>query len=251
MEFTDVFEKVKEVELHTNPWTDLPPKWGKLWPKKKSTDAPLGYGIPEAVDFLYGMRAFYDVAEAVWQEKGAYHYTLRLGLQEFISDIKKRMPMSWHEGLVEYVKIVYFMARETGSYPRWYSLEGLPDVTAHIASRQMADSERRASNVRRVREEMQRKVQRMEAVYDDSTLRRAVQQRALRDELHMNDALLGDEAMETMRSVLQQREREAEQRRRHRENALQHRDEKEMSRLKDILAADAKVRSKADAGDIR
>lgn len=94
VEFTDVFEKVKEVELHTNPWTDLPPKWGKLWPKKKSTDAPLGYGIPEAVDFLYGMRAFYDVAEAVWQEKGAYHYTLRLGLQEFISDIKKRMPMS-------------------------------------------------------------------------------------------------------------------------------------------------------------
>jgi hypothetical protein len=34
VDFVELFESVAEVEIEDNPWSDLPPKWGKLWEHK-------------------------------------------------------------------------------------------------------------------------------------------------------------------------------------------------------------------------
>lgn len=71
----------------------------------------MGYNLSDAVDFLHGVRCFYDVAEQVWEETGAYHYTGRLGLADFLNELRTRIPKTWHEGLVDYVKHIYFAVR--------------------------------------------------------------------------------------------------------------------------------------------
>ena len=108
VEFVDVLESVPNVHLHGNPWSDLPPRWGKLWPGTHATDGAGGYSLSDAVDFLYGMRAFYDTAEQIWEELGVFHYAQKLSLDDFVQEIRVRIPKTWHDGLVEYVKHVYF-----------------------------------------------------------------------------------------------------------------------------------------------
>lgn len=61
----------------------------------------------QAVEFLYGMRAVYPTAERVWQEQGIYHYTHRMTLRDFTTEIVNRIPHSWHEGLNEHVEYLY------------------------------------------------------------------------------------------------------------------------------------------------
>lgn len=107
VEFVDVLESV-QVELTDNPWSDLPPRWGKMWASHHATDGPKGYNLSDAVDFLYGVRAFYDTAEQIWEELGVFHYQQKLGFEDFLSELRKRIPKTWHEGLIEYVKHVYF-----------------------------------------------------------------------------------------------------------------------------------------------
>jgi len=107
VEFAEVLESV-QVEKSGNPWSDLPPRWGKMWPAHHATDGPKGYNLSDAVDFLYGVRAFYDTAEQIWEELGVFHYQQKLGFEDFLSELRKRIPKTWHEGLVEYVKHVYF-----------------------------------------------------------------------------------------------------------------------------------------------
>lgn len=99
------------VTLDHNPWTDLPPRWGKLWPGTHSTDGAAGYSLSDAVDFLYGMRAFYDTAEEVWEELGVFHCAQKLSFDDFVQELRLRIPKTWHDGLVEYVKHVYFSVR--------------------------------------------------------------------------------------------------------------------------------------------
>jgi len=43
LEFAEVLESVATVGLNENPWTDLPPRWGKLWPGKHAPEGPDGY----------------------------------------------------------------------------------------------------------------------------------------------------------------------------------------------------------------
>jgi len=113
VEFTDVLESVN-VTLNENPWTDLPPRWGKMWPNKRCTDGVSnGYTLSDAIDFLYAVRVFYATAEQIWQELGVFHYTNKLNLEDFIQELRDRLPNSWHEGLVQYVKHIYFEVRYT------------------------------------------------------------------------------------------------------------------------------------------
>ena len=53
------------------------------------------------------MSTFYDCAEEIWDELGVFHYTNRLGFGDFLEELKKRIPSSWHDGLVvrEYVGV--------------------------------------------------------------------------------------------------------------------------------------------------
>jgi hypothetical protein len=112
VEFTEILECVS-VTLDSNPWTDLPPRWGKLWPGTHATDGAGGYSLSDAVDFLYGMRTFYDTAEQVWEELGVFHYSQKLAFEDFVQEIRLRIPKTWHEGLVDYVKHVYFTVHGT------------------------------------------------------------------------------------------------------------------------------------------
>ena len=66
-----------------------------MWPGKHASDAEQGYAVAEAVDFLYGMRAFYDTAEKIWQELGAFHYSNRLTFNDFLHELRTRIPHSW------------------------------------------------------------------------------------------------------------------------------------------------------------
>ena len=65
LEFTDILESVGMVEIRENPWTDLPPKWGKLWSNRHCVDgtATTGYNLSDVADFLYAMKTFYHTAE--------------------------------------------------------------------------------------------------------------------------------------------------------------------------------------------
>ena len=71
-------------------------------------DVPRGNSVPEAVDFLYGMKSFYNTAEKIWADTGALHYTNKLGLSDFIQELRERIPRTWHEGLTKHVEHVYF-----------------------------------------------------------------------------------------------------------------------------------------------
>ena len=81
----------------------------KMWPNKRCTDGVSnGYTLSDAIDFLYAVRVFYATAEQIWQELGVFHYTNKLNLEDFIQELRDRLPNSWHEGLVQYVKHIYF-----------------------------------------------------------------------------------------------------------------------------------------------
>ena len=100
-----------QVSLHANPWNELPQKWGKIWAEDRIKDVPYGNSVTEAVDFLYAMKAFYNTAEVIWREQGPLYYTNRLGLNDFIQELRERIPKTWHDGLVDYVKHVYFLVK--------------------------------------------------------------------------------------------------------------------------------------------
>lgn len=108
VEFVDVLETVPEVLLHQNPWSDFPSKWGKLWPGTCSPESAEGYSVSDALDFLYGVRAIYDTAETIWGELGVFHYSGRLGFEDFLQEFRERIPKTWHEGLIPYAKHIYF-----------------------------------------------------------------------------------------------------------------------------------------------
>lgn len=108
VEFADILETVPTVNLAANPWNDLPQKWGKMWAQDRVVDCPFGNSVAEAVDFLYGMRIFYNTAEVIWQELGPMHYMNKLGLSDFIQELRERLPRSWHEGLGKSAEYVYF-----------------------------------------------------------------------------------------------------------------------------------------------
>ena len=43
--------------------------------------------------------------------------------QDFIQELRARLPHAWFEGLQEKAKHLYFAAKEAGNFPRWYSVD--------------------------------------------------------------------------------------------------------------------------------
>jgi leucine-rich repeat protein SHOC2 len=123
LEFADVLESVERVELHSNPWTDLPNKWGRVWAGKHSVDGPHGYSLADAIDYLYGIRVFFGTAEVMWQAQGPMYLAGKLGLNDFVQELKARIPYSWNESYMDCVKHVFFSAREAGIFPQWHEIE--------------------------------------------------------------------------------------------------------------------------------
>jgi Leucine-rich repeat (LRR) protein len=187
VEFTDIFESVPEVNLHNNPWTDLPLRWGKMWEGKQSSDGATGYSLSEAVEFLYGMRAVYPTAERVWQEQGIYHYTHRMTLKDFIAEIVNRIPHSWHDGLLEHVEYLYIKSRETGAMPVFHELT--KDQQRERMYLQQMSETRRSNNIAKVMEETVDREARRHAAYDNTSeiIHRAHQVEALIAEQRVNE----------------------------------------------------------------
>jgi hypothetical protein len=247
VEFVDVFESVGQVNLDSNPWSDLPPRWGWLWNDKHAVEGPKGYALTEAVDFLYGMRAFYDAADNIWKEMGVFHYTNRLGFADFLDELKKRIPKTWHDGLVEYVKHVYFSARKSGVYPRWYSLEeGHDDFLAERAIMKEADNQRRELNVQRSRAEAKERSDRMAVVYDVEPIKKAHRIESIAEEHAVNEQVLHKMALAALHHCVTDRERKNDEKAQRREQQQQRIVRQETDRLMEIVDADRRSRIRAE-----
>ena len=251
VEFVQVFESVGEVLLDSNPWTDLPPRWGRLWSDKKAVDGPRGYALTEAVDFLYGMQAFYDAADDIWKDLGVFHYTNRLGFSDFLDELKKRIPKTWHDGLIEYVKHVYFSARQSGVFPRWYSLEGHDDFLAERALMKAADAKRRDLNVQRSRADAKERADRMAAVYDVEPLKRAHKDESIAQEHAVNEQVLQKMALAALHHCVTERERKNEEKASRQDQQQQRIVKAETDRLMEIVEADRRSRIRAEEAAAR
>lgn len=238
VEFCQVLESVEEVTLGGNPWNDLPPKWGRLWDNMKATDGPGGYSVADAVDFLYGMSAFYDCAEDIWRDHGVFHYTNRLAFGDFLDELRKRIPHAWHEGLVEHVKTLYFASRATGIFPRWYSLEGHENIQEERATMKNVDAARRERNVELAREGALAKDERMRKAYDVAPLVRAQRQGAMKDEHSLNLQVIANMEAAALNHCSIERDLLAEKRVKRRESKMLKKEAHEMERLKEILDTD-------------
>jgi leucine-rich repeat protein SHOC2 len=238
VEFTDVLESVPEVQLEGNTWQELPEKWGKLWIGRASTDEPWGYSVADAVDFLYGMRTFYDAAELIWKELGAFHYTHRLGFGDFIEELRSRIPHAWHEGLVEHVKTLYFQARSTGVFPRWYSLEGHDNIKEEKRIMKQIDAERREKNVQLAREGDMAKRDRMKKAYDTAPALRADYSAMRMSEHALNEQVINNMSNDAIRHCLSEREKAQIKRVQRREAKMLKKERHEMERLQEILETD-------------
>lgn len=239
VEFVRVIESVPDIDLGSNPWNALPKKWGKLWLDKKATDALDGYNVADAVDFLYGMQTFYDAAEEIWVEHGVFHYTNRLGFGDFLEELRRRIPSSWHEGLVDNVKHLYFESRSTGIFPRWYSLEGHDEVKEENHLIREYDKERRDKNVIRAREGARAKDERMARAYDMAPIVRAKALGAVMEEHHINTAVIDNMATTALQHCLSEREVKAIKRVHRRDQKMLRKEAIEMERLQEILQADS------------
>jgi len=187
VEFTDILESVLNVNLAANPWDDLPERWGKVWSADLQKDVPRGNSVPEAVDFLYGMKAFYNTAERIWADVGALHYTNKLGLSDFIQELRERIPRTWHEGLTKHVEHVYFKAKEYGVFPRWYHLDD--DALNMIEHRKKVDGyirEKQVHNTRVAHDNLKIKLARS---YDLENSLRAVRNQGSKIERRMDGEL--------------------------------------------------------------
>ena len=168
-EFTDVLESVPRVEFHTNPWSALPSKWGKLWPGMHCTEgSSSGYNISDVVDFLYAVGTFYDCAEQMWEETGAFHCMGRLGFEDYLQELRRRLPRSWHEGLVEYVKHFYFIARQSAVFPVWYETSDF--VKEEVRARKEFSDRVREANVAKSRVDQAAQLERAEKVYGPNSV---------------------------------------------------------------------------------
>ena len=236
IEFVEIFESVPEVLLDGNPWSDYPPRWGRIWPGQKKTEAPMGYNVGEAVDFLYSMKPFYDVAEAVWAEYGALHYTNRLNFNDFVQEIRSRIPNTWNEGYIESAKFIYFSCLEAGVFPRWYELSA--PIVRENKLRISHDIKRRELNVQRTRKASEDRKTRMDKAYDIDISRKVRRAEELSNEHSLNEKLLTNAEMLALHNVCEQREKAAQKRILRREKRIKDASSNELKRLKEIVKAD-------------
>jgi len=235
-EFADVFETVPEVCLEDNPWDMLPERWGKLWPGKAQTDGLKGYGVGEAVDFLYGMRAIYACAEQIWVETGVYHYTNRMTLREFLHELRTRLPHTWYEGLQDKAQHLYFSAKQTGSFPRWYTADKKTQLEE--ADKKVIDAAQRDRNVARAKVEMDKRVARIEKAYGPDVRRRAVRKEEQLAEHAVNEEVAQNMGMVALHHSVRQREARNVVRREERKAMLAKRDKDEIKRLQEVVRVD-------------
>lgn len=232
VQFCEIFESVPTVLLNANPWSDFPPIWNKIWSLTSADDHPNGYSVSDAVNLLYGMRIFYDTADDIWREHGAFHYANRLDLRDFLLELQTRLPHSWHSGLEDYAKYLYFKAKEFGVFPIWYCTTESMD--GNIKERMRLDAMKRAQNVVLVKEEEVRRQAKKLAIYSNNVVRRAERSDEVHLELRLNEEIKRNIALGKLYSQVKTAEVKINEFGKKRRAERQRAAEEEMGRLLEV-----------------
>lgn len=244
-EFTDNLESIPTIYLEENPWYDFPPKWGKILINKKSSDSIQGYNVIEVLEFLYAMKMFYYEAEKIWELRGTFYYTQRLNFHDFLSDLKLKMSEIKYQNLsIEHIKILFFIARENGNFPKWYLLDD--NTISTINTRIHNDAILREQHVQRSKDDLiQRRIDEHLA-YDVDIIRRAMRTEELQEEYLVNEAILEQTSAIALRGVIQSRLETIENRQMAAEKIKYMKEMAEMRRLQGIIEDETKIRKKYD-----
>lgn len=181
------------------------------------------------------MKAFYNVAEKIWADSGALHYTNKLGLNDFIQELREMIPKTWHEGLVKHVEYVYFKAKDHGIFPRWYSID---DETARViqhrkdVDRQIRDKQ--VQNTRIAHENFKKKIN---ASYDIDTCMKQVRNQGSKIERRMDGELFYNSKMINLMDRVKQSDYKELSRMNAAESKQKEVTEQETRRLNDLIAA--------------
>jgi hypothetical protein len=193
-------------------------------------------------------------------------------------ELRVRMPKTWHEGLVEYVKHVYFavsgcvyiymcvymcvcvclcaylctyltdknlfyptpQSRRTGAFLRFYALD---DATQRDqALRQAADEQRRQQQVANSRQEVEQRAALLDNIYGGDEVRRARHAWERAQEHEKNEEVKHRMSYQTAKRQAVQKELEVKQRSGRREHTFAKLQNREMIRLQECLEADAEGR---------
>jgi hypothetical protein len=153
--------------------------------------------MAKVLSFLYNVKVFYQHAEVIWSARGHLYYTQRMTFEEFLADLRQRIPHSWNEGLSEYVKIVFFSAREKGVFPQWHELSET-EININQTRRDKDDAKRSFQVLRSSEDHKSRQEQRHQA-YDVDLSRRAKRREEQAAEHRAIDEALADEVTKTIR----------------------------------------------------
>lgn len=210
LEFIPIIEKVPNLNIGCNPWTLFPPQWGKLHCNKHCSEgAENGYELPDVLDFLYHMQIFYYLAEEHWKTHGSLYYTKRATFEDFLFTLKSKI--HWADGLLEYVKYIFFKSCEYGVYPKWYLLDTVEIVENSVM--QQEDKVRRQDNLVRTNDEFAKRMHRVHIAYDVDLARRGKRSEEIAAEHRVNEAIVQSSVIESLRvniaenDVLFERER--------------------------------------------
>lgn len=239
IEFVDILESVPEVNLNENPWGLLPPKWGRRRAGKQNTEAPKGYSLPDALDFLYNMRTFYDCAEGIWADLGAFFYTNRIGFDDFLQELRDRIPKNWHEGLVEYGKFLFFQCKQTGVFVKWYSLS--EEQAEEFAIRQDKTMAIKEANVLRSQRDVLIRAASMETAYNKDIMRRIRQAEDLIAEHSKNEEYMDTLQLKGLHQNVVRSELHSVSRRSQMNRVNETLRKKELKRLYGMIDADHKL----------
>lgn len=248
VEFVEVFESVASVQLEHNPWTLLPNKWGmqRVDPRGPSHAANnskgYGYSLQGALDFLYAVGTFYYKAEDVWRDYGVFYHTNRLGLADFISEVKGRVPNLWHDGLLKYAEHVYFTSKETGMFMRWYEEADGQQLLAAEQHYAELNAQRKHGNVLRSRQDLAQRAQQMVAAYDVDLPRRVRQAQQLIDENNKNAEYIENVQLQALSAAVQEKAKQHAVKAKAKEAGQERLRKQELARMFDILNQDKPVR---------
>ena len=192
------------------------------------------------------MRAFYDTAEAIWEELGVYHYSNRLNFTDWINEIRKRIPKTWDDGLTEKAKWMYYYCKENGYFPRWYVLD---EGTKRENIRRTDYSEkRRDMAINRSKQDVEDRKTREHLAYDVDIRRRVQRKQDALVEHALNDEIKSSMELLALHHCARERDNKANVRYAKREMEFNQKDKEEIERLKEILDADRLAREEERAG---
>eukprot|EP01039_Chlorochromonas_danica_P010842 gene10842-12052_t len=239
VEFVEVFETVPQVDLSNNPWTLLPNRWGHQNNPEQNSKG-FGYSLQAALDFLYAVGSFYSHAERIWEELGVFYYSNRLGLEDFLIELKRRVPHIWHDGLRPYAEHLYFKSKEGGFFLRWYELSAQQKENERL--HRELHKQRRENNVNRSHRDLEIRAEQDRQGYEVQLYRRVRQAAQLLEENRKSVEVIETLQLQALQESMQDKLVENSQRQNRRQSGHDNLRRQEAQRLQEVLHQDRPVR---------